>query len=123
MALYQAAYIKKHKIAVNNFDLRPTQSLTFIVNKPVEDITHIIEDIIPQKINSSKFNYNASEGFYKATTSTTIRSWGEVIIIKQTQLESNKTKLEVLSKPVFKATIIDFGKSSSNIHQIKLAFN
>jgi hypothetical protein len=123
VGLYQAVYIKTHKISLKDFDIRPTQSVTFSTDKTIEETVQIIENIIPDKINSYKFKYDKEESFYKAKTGATIRSWGEIIIIKLTQLEDHKTQLSVLSKSLLKTTLIDYGKSSMNIQKIKLAFD
>ena len=123
MGLYQAVYIKTHKISIKDFDIRPTQSVTFSIDKSIEETVQIIENIIPDKINSYKFKYDKVKGFYKAKTGATIRSWGEIIIIKLKKLENNKTHLSVISKSLLKTTLIDYGKSSLNIQKIKLAFD
>jgi len=123
MGLYQAVYIKTHKISIKDFDIRPTQSVTFSIDKSIEETVQIIENIIPDKINSYKFKYDKEKGFYKAKTGATIRSWGEIIIIKLKKLENNKTHLSVISKSLLKTTLIDYGKSSLNIQKIKLAFD
>jgi len=121
MGLYQVLFIKKYKISLNDFDIRPTQNATFIIDKTIEDTKEIIENIIPSKINSSRFKFDNEQGIYKAKTRTTIRSWGEIIIIKLTQFDNCKTQLSVLSKSTLRTTLIDYGKSSLNIHKIKLA--
>jgi hypothetical protein len=123
MGLYQSVYIKTHKISIKDFDIRPTQSVTFSIDKTIEETVQIIENIIPDKINSYKFKYDKEKGFYKAKTAATIRSWGEIIIIKLKKLENNKTHLSVISKSLLKTTLIDYGKSSLNIQKIKLAFD
>ena len=123
MGLYQSVYIKTHKISIKDFDIRPTQSVTFSIDKSIEETVQIIENIIPDKINSYKFKYDKEKGFYKAKTGATIRSWGEIIIIKLKILENNKTHLSVISKSLLKTTLIDYGKSSLNIQKIKLAFD
>ena len=123
MGLYQSVYIKTHKISIKDFDIRPTQSVTFSIDKSIEETVQIIENIIPDKINSYKFKYDKEKGFYKAKTGATIRSWGEIIIIKLKILEKNKTHLSVISKSLLKTTLIDYGKSSLNIQKIKLAFD
>jgi hypothetical protein len=123
MGLYQALYIKKHKISLDDFDIKPTQSATFTVDKTIEDTKDIIENVLPYKVNSYKFKYDREQGLYKAKTGATLRSWGEIIVIKLVQLDNYKTQLSVLSKPLLKTTLIDYGKSSMNIQKIKLAFD
>jgi hypothetical protein len=72
MGLYQTVYINTHKISLNDFDIRPNQSVIFSINKTIEDTIKIIENIIPDKINSYKFKHEENQGFYKAKTGATI---------------------------------------------------
>lgn len=104
-------------------DTKPTQSATFMVDKTIEQTIEIIENIIPKKINSYKFRYDSEKGFYKATTSATIRSWGEIVTIKLTKIDDFKIQISVLSKSLLKTTLIDYGKSSLNIQKIRLALD
>ena len=121
--LYQAVYIKTHNIPLNDFDIKPSQSVTFTIDKTIEETVEIIEKNIPDKINSHKFKFDKEQGFYKAKTGATIRSWGEIVVIRVTQIDNYKTQLSVLSKSLLKTTLIDYGKSSMNIQKIKLAFD
>ena len=123
MGIYQFIYIKTNKISLNDFSIQATQEATFTVDKSVEDTLKTIENNIPGKINSYQFKYNEKLDFYKTKTGATIRSWGEIIIVKLTRVDSSHTQLYVLSKPVYKTTLIDFGKSSMNIENFKLVFN
>jgi len=122
MAIYQFIYIKSHKIALDDFSIQAKQETTFIVEGSIEEIENTLENIIPDRINSYKFKYNKKLDFYKSKTAASIRSWGEIIIVKLTKLSDSKTQLYVLSEPVYKTTLIDFGKSSMNIERIKSAF-
>ncbi|MEI8073651.1 MAG: hypothetical protein WCH78_02790 [Bacteroidota bacterium] len=122
IALVQAFYMKSYKVSLKNFDVNPTQSATFSVDKTLEEVLAIIENEIPEKINSYKFKYDKEQNIYKAKTSATIRSWGEIVIIKLTKIDNYKIQLSVLSKSILKTTLIDYGKSSLNIQKIKLAF-
>jgi hypothetical protein len=123
MGIYQLIYIKTNKISLDDFSIQATQEATFTVEKSVEDTIKTIENIIPDKINSYKFKYNNKLDFYKTKTGATIRSWGEIIIVKLTKIDNLHTQLYVLSKPIYKTTHIDFGKSSMNIEKFKLEFN
>jgi hypothetical protein len=123
MGIYQLIYIKTNKISLDDFSIQATQEATFTVEKSVEDTIKTIENIIPDKINSYKFKYNNKLDFYKTKTGATIRSWGEIIIVKLTKIDNLHTQLYVLSKPIYKTTLIDFGKSSMNIEKFKLEFN
>ena len=122
MALYQFFYIKNHKISLNDFSIQAKQEATFTVDKTLVETKITIENILPDKINSYKFKYNKKLDFYKSKTGASIRSWGEIIIVKLTKLSDSKTELYVLSEPVYKTTLVDFGKSSMNIEKIKSAF-
>ena len=124
LGIYQFIYIKTNKIALDNFSIQATQEATFTVDKSLEDTIKAIENDIPDKINSYKFKYNKKLGFsYKTKTGATIRSWGEIIIVKLTKIDNLQTQLYVLSKPIFKTTVIDFGKSSMNIEKFRLEFH
>ncbi len=122
MAIYEVIYIKTNKISLNDFNIQATHEATFTVDKSIEDTKNTVENIIPDKINAYKFKYNNKLDFYKTKTGATIRSWGETII-KLTKIDNLKTKIYIESKPVYKATLINFGKSSMNIEKIKLEFN
>lgn len=122
MALYQFFYIKSHKISLNDFSIQAKQEATFTVDKTLGETRNTLENFIPGKINSHKFKYNKKLDFYKSKTGAGIRSWGEIIIVKLTELSDSKTQLYVLSEPVYKTTLIDFGKSSTNIEKIKSVF-
>ena len=123
MSLYQFFYIKSHKISLNDFSIRAKQEATFTVDKTLGETKNTIENIIPGKINSFKFRYNKKLDFYKSKTGASIRSWGENVIVKLTKISESKTQLYVLSEPVYKTTLVDFGKSSMNIEKIKSAFD
>ncbi|WP_435353439.1 hypothetical protein [Emticicia sp. SJ17W-69] len=102
---------------------KPTQSAIFSVDKTIEQTIEIIENIIPQKINSNIFRYDTEQGFYKAKTNATIRSWGEIVTIKLTKMDDYQIQISVLSKSLLKTTLIDYGKSSLNIQKIRLVFD
>ncbi len=120
--IYQVIYIKTNKISLDDFRIQATQDTTFTVDKSIEDTIKTLENNIPDKINSYKFKYNEKLDFYKTKTGATIRSWGEIIIVKLTKIDNLHTQLYVLSKPVYKTTLIDFGKSSMNIEKFRLVF-
>ncbi|MEO8819367.1 MAG: hypothetical protein ABI267_02495 [Ginsengibacter sp.] len=122
MALYQFVYIKSHKVSLNDFNIQARQEATFNVDKTVGETLNTLENIIPGKINSYKFKFNKKLDYYKSKTGASINSWGEIIIVKLTKLSESKTQLYILSEPVYKTTLIDFGKSSTNIEKIKSAF-
>ena len=123
IGIYQLIYILTNKISLDDFSIQATQEATFTVDKSVEDALKTIENIIPNKINSYKFKYDEKLDLYKTKTGATIRSWGEIILVKLTKIDSLHTQLYVLSKPIYKITLIDFGKSSMNIEKFKLVFN
>lgn len=54
----------------------------------------------------------SSDGLIKMSTGLSLRSWGEVIEVKITDLSSNKSIVEIVSKP--KTQIFDWGKGSEN---------
>jgi hypothetical protein len=123
MALYQFVYIRTNKISLADFDINPKQSATFMVETNIDQTKDIIENLLPNKLNSHKFKYDIENGIFKTKTGVTIHSWGEIIAIKLTEIDNAKTQLSVFSRPVLKTTLIDYGKSSMNIQKIKLAFN
>ncbi len=123
MGIYQFIYIKSNKISLSDFNIQATQESTFTVNESEKDTANTIQNVLPLKINAYKFKYNDKLHFFKTKTGATIRSFGETIIIKLTKIDNTHTQLYVLSKPVYKTTLIDFGKSSVNIEKIKQAFN
>lgn len=123
MTIYELIYIKANKISLNDFKIQAIQEATFTVDKSIEDTKEIVENILPDKINAYKFKYNNKLDFYKTRTGASVRSWGEAIIIKLTSIDNLRTKIYAESKPVYKATLIDFGKSSLNIEKIKSEFS
>ena len=123
MAIYQLVYIKSHKISLTDFSIQARQEATFNVDKTVGETLNTLENVIPKKINSYKFKFNEKLDYYKSKTGASINSWGEIIIVKLTKISESKTQLYVLSEPVYKTTLVDFGKSSMNIEKIKSAFN
>lgn len=123
LGIYQFIYIKTNKISLNDFSIQATQEATFTVDKTIEDTIKTIENNIPDKINSYQFKYNKKLDFYKTKTGATVRSWGETIIVKLTKIDNLHTRLYVLSKPIYKTTLIDFVKSSMNIEKFKSEFN
>lgn len=123
MAIYQGIYIRLNRISLDDFSIKATQEATFAVNQSLADTIRTIENNMPEKINSYKFKYNEKLDFYKTKTGATIRSWGEIIIVKLTRIDNLHTQLYILSKPIYKTTLIDFGKSSMNIEKFKLEFN
>ena len=120
---YQIFYIRTNKISLRDFDINPRQSTTFTIKQSLEQTKDIIENLLPTKLNSCKFKFDKKNGIFKSKTGMTIRSWGETIEIKLTEIENSKTQLFVVSIPILKTTLIDYGKSSMNIHKIKLAFD
>lgn len=122
MGVLQVIYMKKNKISLADFDIKPTQTTTFSVDKTYEETVSIIQNTIPEKIKSCQFKYDREQDIYKARTGASVLSWGEQIIIKITKLDDYKIQLSVLSKSLLKTTLIDYGKSSTNIQKIKLAF-
>jgi hypothetical protein len=111
-----------NKISLLDFDIKPTQTTIFSVDKTYEETLAIIQNTIPEKIKSYQFKYDIKQDVYKARTGASVLSWGEQIIIKITKLDNYKIQLSVLSKSLLKTTLTDFGKSSTNIKKIKLAF-
>lgn len=123
MGLYQFVYIRRNKISLEDFDINPKQSAIFIVDTNIDQTKDIIENLLPNKLKSHKFKYDIENGIFKTKTGATIRSWGEFVAIKLTEIDNTRTQLSVFSRPVLKTTLIDYGKSSMNIQKIKLAFN
>lgn len=123
IGLYQLIYIKTNKISLDDFSIQATQEATFTVDKSIEETISTIENVVPENINSYKFKYNRKLDFYTTKTGTSIRSFGETIIVKLTKIDNLKTQLYVLSKPIYKTTLIDFGKSSVNIEKFRMSFN
>jgi hypothetical protein len=122
IAVIQVIYMKNNEISLNDFDIKPTQKTIFSVDKTYEETLAIIQNTIPEKIKSYQFKYDTEQDVYKARTGASILSWGEEIIIKITKLDNFKIQLSVLSKSLLKTTLTDYGKSSTNIKKIKLAF-
>lgn len=122
IVILQIYNIRKHKISTDKFSLSPTQSSVFTVNISEVASIDIIENILPQKIDSGKFKYDKKLNCYKAATKITLSSWGEIILIKLVQVEANKTQWDIVSKPSLKTTLVDYGKSSINIQKIKSVF-
>ena len=122
LGILQVVYIRKNKISLADFGINPTQSAVFNVDKSIDETKDIIEQIVPNKISSSKFSYDKAQGFYKAKTRTSVLSWGEKIVIELKELGHSKVQLSVLSKPALRTTLVDFGKSSMNIQKIKRVF-
>lgn len=123
IGIYQLIYIKINKISLNDFSIQARQEETFTANKSIEETIKILKNKISDKINSYPFKYNNKLDFYKTKTGATTRSWGEIIIVKLTRIDGLHTELHILSKPVLKTTLIDYGKSSMNIQKIKEEFN
>lgn len=123
MGIYQLIYIRINKIPLNDFSIEASQEATFTVDKSIGETIKILETKIPGKINSYSFKYNDKLDFYKTKTGATTRSWGEIIIVKLTRTDALHTVLHILSKPILKTTLIDYGKSSMNIQKIKEEFD
>lgn len=122
ISIYQIIYIKTHKISLNDFSIQAKQEATFTINKSAADTIRIMENAIPDEINAYQFKYNKNLDFYTTKTGATLRSWGEIIMVKLNRIDPLHTQLYVLSKPVYKLTLIDWGKSSMNIEKFKSAF-
>ncbi len=122
IVVIQMFYMKNNKISLDDFDIKPTQTTIFSVDKTYEETLAIIQNTIPEKIKSYQFKYDNEQDVYKSKTDASILSWGEEIIIKITKLDNFKIQLSVLSKSLLKTTLTDYGKSSTNIKKIKLAF-
>ena len=123
IGLNQFVYIRTNKISLADFVINPKQSAIFLVDTNIDQTKDIIENVLPDKLNSHKFKYDIENGIFKTKTGATIRSWGEIITIKLTEIDNAKTQLSVFSRPMLKTTLIDYGKSSMNIQKIKLAFD
>ncbi len=122
IVIYQIIYIKTHKISLNDFSIQAKQEATFTINKSEADTIRIMENNIPDEINAYQFKYNKKLHFYTTKTGATLRSWGETILVKLNRIDPEHTQLYVLSKPVYKLTLVDFGKSAINIEKFKSAF-
>ena len=122
MGILEAIYIKKNNIPVAKLGINPTQSAVFEVGMSIAEAKEIIALTIPGMIYSSQFKYDQENDLYKARTRSSLFSWGERVIIRLTEFDQSKLQLSVSSKPVLKTTLVDFGKSAVNIHNIKWAF-
>lgn len=73
------------------------------------------------KIAITKYKYkleseDKQNGIVRASTSSTIFSWGEDIIVKVKKIDAYTTNITVESSP--KAQIFDWGKSEENEYKI-----
>lgn len=53
-----------------------------------------------------------------AKTSMTWKTWGDVISFDVRKIDSDKTGVEVSSRPLLRTTIIDFGRNLENVEKI-----
>ena len=54
---------------------------------------------------------------------TSFKSWGEILSIKISKVNSDKSNIEVTSKPILFTTLLDYGKNRKNVNKVKEVFN
>jgi hypothetical protein len=54
----------------------------------------------------------------KATSGMTWRSWGEVLTVRLSRIDTEKVKIEISSSPKLKMTLVDYGKGRENVEKI-----
>lgn len=115
-------FIKRREILMNDPINILIPSVTFTADKTIDKTVEIIDNIIPYKIKANKFKYDIKQGIYWTKTRDTFRSWGNLVVIKLTQLDNDKTQLLVYDISSIMSPFKNNSICSMNIQQIKLAF-
>jgi hypothetical protein len=93
-------------------------STRFFVEGSQKDVFDLCNDSIPA-INKCKIGfYDPKQGLVRASVSKSWMSWGELITFQIKEIELNKYNLLIVSRPVLRTTIIDYGKNLDNINRI-----
>jgi hypothetical protein len=80
-------------------------------------IDHCINSI--QRIKRGKIiTKDDNKGFIKAKAGITWDTWGDTITFDIEELQSNTYRINILSRPFLKTTVIDYGKNLDNINRI-----
>lgn len=48
-----------------------------------------------------------------------IKTWGDKILIKAKSMDANSTEIDIVSRPIAKTTIVDYGSNKENVQKIK----
>ena len=94
------------------------QSKIIILNARQEDTFLLFLEIL---MSISDFEKIVKKDTYTqmiALTKKTSKSYGEKITLKFTQVEEEKTKIEIQSNPLHPFTLLDYGKNYNNIISI-----
>jgi len=115
--LYSLKELGIHKITSSNMSVSQTKNIRTSIN-----LSELIE-----KIKQDKFFINPKISEKDATvlikTGFSIKSWGEVISIKQMSHDNGVFEYQISSKPKLITTLVDFGKSHENIIRIEKIMN
>lgn len=108
-----------HKLAEDNPNIGPRQSVQFEVSLPYETAFFACAESV-KELNKAKINMqDFSGGEIVARTGMSWQCLGERVVCQVKRIGDNLTAIRVSSLPVSKFALVDFGKNLANIHQIE----
>ncbi len=79
-------------------------------------------DLCIESLNSVKRckinKENRPQGKIDARAGMTWKTWGDVVSFDVRKIDSDRTQIEVSSRPVVRTTLVDYGKNLENVEKI-----
>ncbi|MFT3677407.1 MAG: hypothetical protein QM781_16030 [Chitinophagaceae bacterium] len=105
-----------------SFEEDDQKTSTFIINTPLPDAIHVLENRIPLVIKSSLPNYDSINGLYTLRTWDSPAAQAECIFIKLHALNLTKTMVSVTSRTLTLSGSGNFSNNSIPVKKIKQVF-
>lgn len=96
---------------------RVKQQQEIIIQRPFNETVNLCRKSI-EKYNGKKLTTDPTEGIIQGRIGVSWQSWGEKIMIKLDELNSEETVVTITSKPLLPTTVIDYGKNKRNITRL-----
>lgn len=116
LSIYQRINIKK--LGLPKGEAKVDTSVELEIEGTKREIFEICEYSVKNIVNCKIKESNFQEGIIKVRAGMTWLTWGDVMLFKLEQVQDNKFRILVRSRPLIKTTIIDFGKNQDNINRI-----
>lgn len=106
---------KKHGKIV----LSVRQNKEILLDKPIETVASRCREILKNYKDFVESNSVNNRKTFEAKVGLTFWSFGEKITVSLESANNNKTKVYIESRPVYKLTLVDYGKNFKNVKKIE----
>ena len=110
--------VKKHAGVINEETLVTHQNREITQSKKPFKVFYWTVDALETMRKCTIRGKDEEEGLIEAAMDMSWKTWGEKITIRIKPAEGGKTGITIQSRPLFKYSLVDYGKSHENINKI-----